>query len=159
MVVDQKQNLNIVVSAVLKEHKPQYILYISDINATMNKILQELKVSLLNADHILLDRNWDYDNVLSPYSRMYFIKSGAGKIYHSNGAFDLKPGYCYLIPSFTYSRYKCDNAMEQYYIHFLEEVGKGLSIYNLHNFIYESQATGITEGLFHRLLEINLTAN
>lgn len=121
----------------------------------MNKILQELKVSLLNTDHIYLDRNWDYDNVLSPYSRMYFIKSGAAKVYHSNRAFDLKPGYCYLIPSFTYSGYKCDNAMEQYYIHFLEEVGKGLSIYNLQNFIYESQATGITEGLFQRLLEIN----
>ncbi len=121
----------------------------------MNKILQELKVSLLNTDHLFLDHNWDYDNVISPFSRMYFIKSGAAKVYHSNKVFDLNPGYCYLIPSYTYSRYKCDNAFEQYYIHFLEEVGKGLSIYNLQNFIYESPAKGITEALFRRLLEIN----
>lgn len=86
---------------------------------------------------------------------MYFIKSGAARVYHSNGVFDLKPGYCYLVPSFTYSGYKSDIAMEQYYIHFLEEVGRGLSIYNLQNFIYESPATCITEGLFQRLLEIN----
>jgi AraC-like DNA-binding protein len=45
--------------------------------------------------------------------------------------------------------------MEQIYVHFLEEVGVGLSIYNLRSFQYETNATSMTKQLCERLLQLN----
>jgi AraC-like DNA-binding protein len=121
----------------------------------MNKSLQGLRITLLNIDHLYLDKNWDYDNIISPFSRLYYIKSGRARVYHHNQVFELKAGWLYLIPSFTYSRYTCDYKMEQLYVHFLEEVGAGLSIYNLRDFEYEVKADPLTTQLFERLLALN----
>jgi AraC-like DNA-binding protein len=45
--------------------------------------------------------------------------------------------------------------MEQIYVHFLEEIGTGLSIYDLQNFVYQVPANNITMRLMDRLLELN----
>jgi AraC-like DNA-binding protein len=121
----------------------------------MNTSLQTLKITLLNVGHAHLNRNWNYNNVVSPFSRLYFIRNGKGVVRHHNCVFPLLPGYIYLIPSFTDSHYKCDHSLEQYYLHFLEEVGSGLSIYNIKSFRYEAKASPIVRKLLHRLLEIN----
>ncbi|MFY0654208.1 MAG: helix-turn-helix transcriptional regulator [Cyclobacteriaceae bacterium] len=121
----------------------------------MHKSLKQLTLSLINIGHTSLNKSWNYDNVISPFTRMYYIDGGEAKVYHHNQVFDLKPGFLYLIPSFTYSRYKCDDFMSQYYISFFEELGEGLSIYNLKAFQYEVQATQQDINNFKRLLEIN----
>tara|TARA_R110002126_G_scaffold34643_1_gene107038 strand:+ start:1089 stop:1955 length:867 start_codon:yes stop_codon:yes gene_type:complete len=121
----------------------------------MQDYLQYLKLSLINVGFDQLDHTWDFDNVISPFSRMYYITSGNAKVYHNNEVFYLKPNHMYLIPSHTYSRYKCDLYHEQYYINFLEEVANGLSIYSFKKFIYEIKATDKELTYFKRLLEIN----
>lgn len=121
----------------------------------MNESLHTLRLNLLNVGYAKLHKQWDYDNVISPFSRLYLIKSGAAKIYHHQQVFTLKKDYLYLIPSFSYSRYKCDNRMEQYYIHFLEETGIGMSVYNRYIFNYERKASALEKLLFERLLAIN----
>ncbi len=121
----------------------------------MHKVLQSLQLSLLNVGYAHLDTHWNYDNVVSPFTRMYYISKGSAKVYHNDQTFDLKPGYMYLIPSFTYSRYKCDEYHEQYYISFFEEIKNGLSIFNLKSFVYELKAKDTDIAYFKRLLEIN----
>lgn len=125
----------------------------------MNKILQSLKLGLLHAGYTKLDHTWDHDNVISPFSRLYLATEGTAKIYHSYEEIDLKPGYLYLVPSFTYSRYQCASYHEQYYIHFLEEVGDGLSIYDLRDFSYELKANEFDVRCFHRILELHPNRN
>ncbi|MEO9890940.1 AraC family transcriptional regulator [Aurantibacter sp.] len=120
----------------------------------MNKILESLKLDLLHTGHVQLDSNWDYDNVISPFSRIYLITDGNAKIFHSYEEVELKAGYIYLVPSFTYSRYKCDSFLNQYYVHFLEEIGNGLSVYDIKDFIYETVATDFDIQCFKRLVEL-----
>ncbi|MBX2925209.1 MAG: helix-turn-helix transcriptional regulator [Chitinophagaceae bacterium] len=121
----------------------------------MNESLQTLKVSLLNIGYARLDQQWDYDNVISPFSRLYLIKSGTAKVYHHQQVFDLKKDHLYLIPSYTYSRYKCNSRMEQYYVHFLEETGVGMSVYSRYDFKYERKASALEQLSFERLLTLN----
>jgi len=121
----------------------------------MQKVLQSLQLSLLNIGYATLDTHWNYDNVISPFIRLYYITKGNAKVYHNNMEFDLKPGFLYLIPSYTYSGYKCDHYHEQYYISFFEEVKNGLSIFSLASFNYEIKATDIDLKYFKRLLAIN----
>ncbi|MBC6997058.1 AraC family transcriptional regulator [Cytophaga sp. FL35] len=121
----------------------------------MQKSLQSLKLSLQNMGYARLDNGWDHDDIHSPFSRLYYITTGGAKVHHNNKVFYLRPNYMYLIPSYTYSRYQCDFYHEQYYIHFYEEIGKGLSIYNLRNFVYEIEATEVDRNYFDRLLSLN----
>lgn len=117
--------------------------------------LKSLKLNLLNIGLVNLDASWDYDNIISPFVRMYLITSGTAHVYHNDKKFILKPGFMYLIPSYTYSRYKCDLQHEQLYMSFLEEVGNGLSIFDFNNFIYQRKTNKLDEYYFRRLLEIN----
>ncbi|MDP4680259.1 MAG: AraC family transcriptional regulator, partial [Cyclobacteriaceae bacterium] len=121
----------------------------------MHKSLKSLSLSLLNIDYVSLDSKWDFDNVISPFTRMYYIAEGSARVYHNGSVFSLTKGNMYLIPSYTYSRYKCDDHMNQYHISFFEEIGNGLSIYNYKSFNYEIKATQQDIENFKRLLEIN----
>ncbi|MDO6601082.1 AraC-type DNA-binding protein [Arenibacter palladensis] len=125
----------------------------------MSKILQTLKLALLNVGYAKLDPLWDYDDVISPFIRLYYITTGSAMVYHSNRAIELKPGHIYLIPSYTFGRYKCDDYHEQYYISCLEEIKNGYSIFNFSNFIYESKANPMDLYYFKRILELNPNRN
>lgn len=121
----------------------------------MKKKLQALQLTLLNTAKAKLDTQWDYKNVISPFSRMYYITEGHANVYHNNKVFQLMPGHIYLIPSFTPSNYYCDNYHEQIYLSFFEELGEGMSIYDQNDFIYMTKATEHDLYLFERLIEIN----
>ncbi|WP_299552378.1 helix-turn-helix domain-containing protein [Seonamhaeicola sp.] len=121
----------------------------------MQKLSQPIKLDLLHIGYAKLDEKWNYDNVISPFSRLFYVTTGSAKAYHTNQAFELRPGYMYLIPSYTYNRYKCDEYHEQYYIGFFEEIMEGLSIYTLKSFKYEVKATTSDIHYFNRLLELN----
>ena len=127
----------------------------SDKILIMSKILQSLKLALLNVGYAKLDPRWDFDDVISPFIRLYYITTGSAMVYHSNEAIELKPGHIYLIPSYTFGRYKCDDYHEQYYICCLEEIKNGYSIFNFSSFIYESKANPMDLYYFKRLLELN----
>ncbi|MBO9637440.1 MAG: helix-turn-helix transcriptional regulator [Siphonobacter aquaeclarae] len=102
-----------------------------------------------------LDQQWQYDRVISPFSRMYLITDGEGWVSHNGQKFILKPGYLYLIPSFTYSRYHCEEYLEQFYLTFFDELEEGLSIYEMRPVRYEVPALPHDRLLFERLLALN----
>lgn len=121
----------------------------------MYNSLRTLKLSLLHIGFVQLDQRWQYDRIVSPFSRLYLITDGEGWVFHNNQKFALKTGYLYLIPSFTYSRYHCDQFLEQYYIHVLDEMEAGLSVYETESFVYERKANELDYALFARLLALN----
>lgn len=121
----------------------------------MVDVLSSLKISLLHIGYIQLDASWQFDKVISPFSRLYLITGGEGWVFHNNQKFMLRPGYLYLIPSFTYSRYHCEEHLVQYYISFTEDMAGELSVYEGQPFIYETPALDLDYRLFERLLALN----
>ncbi|WP_152286733.1 helix-turn-helix domain-containing protein [Flavicella marina] len=121
----------------------------------MKKKLQSLQLTLLNTAKVSLDKKWNYKNVISPFSRLYYITEGHAKVFHNDKIYNLQPNHMYLIPSFTPSNYQCDYYHEQIYISFFEELGEGMSIYDRNNFVYEMKASEYDLILFEQLLKIN----
>ncbi|MGC6430048.1 MAG: helix-turn-helix domain-containing protein [Jejuia sp.] len=116
---------------------------------------QSLNLDLLHVGYAELDHNWNFDNVVSPFSRLYLITEGEAFVYYRNTKLKLKSGHLYLIPSFTYSSYKCETYHNQYYLSFFETLGKDMSIYNAVHFDYEVQASELDKVYFDRLLELH----
>ncbi|SHJ09634.1 AraC family transcriptional regulator [Pseudozobellia thermophila] len=120
----------------------------------MLELLQNLQVTLLHTGYAKLGPEWDFDNVISPFIRLFYVTKGSATVHHSNKTFHTKEGHMYLIPSYTYNRYKSTPYHEQYYISIFEEVLSGPSIFNMRTFAYEVPLQEGDELLFKRLVKM-----
>ena len=119
------------------------------------EFLEGVRVRLLNAARCDLDSSWNYQEVVSPFSRIYLITDGEGQISPDNQLMQLKKGYMYLIPSYVHCSYSCDENLSQNYLHFTNELQEGLKIFDILHVTHEIKAKPIDYLLFDRLLEIN----
>ncbi|AQG80727.1 AraC family transcriptional regulator [Spirosoma montaniterrae] len=120
----------------------------------VNKFLK-LNLHLLHCGYIQLGAEWRFEGVISPFCRIYLITEGEAWVYHHQRTFRLRPGFLYLIPSFTVSSYQCDATMTQYYLSLTEETDSGFSMFDMQQMDYEVPALPIDALLFSRLLELN----
>lgn len=121
----------------------------------MNKSISKFTFSLLNADFVKLNKNWNYRNIISPFYRMYLIDDGEGKLYTPDDSLRLEKGYLYLIPSFTMCNYICPGYLHQYYLHFTEESTDGTSLFLWNRKIFKVKANPSDMAGFKRILHIN----
>lgn len=63
-----------------------------------------------------LDEKWNRHGVCSPFTRLYFIKSGDGYIETKEGRIDLRGGNVYVVPSEHTFSYGC-TSLEKIYFH------------------------------------------
>lgn len=64
---------------------------------------------------------WNYQNVVSPFSRLFLITKGQATVYMNRRSYILHPGELFLIPAFMPHSYECEEFMEHYYICFFHE--------------------------------------
>lgn len=111
--------------------------------------------TLLNVDRAQLDSRWNYQNVISPYNRIYYIHDGEGQLSGAGGKVKLEPGFLYIIPSFTLCNMRCETHLDQYFAQFFEDSSNGISLFAQQRSILKVSATETDRLLFNRLLEIN----
>lgn len=111
--------------------------------------------SLLNADYVQLNKNWNYRNVISPFHRIYLIDGGNGSLGDADRAHVLEKGYLYLVPSFTLCDHHCPRHLSQFYLHVLEENTDGSSLFASNRKIHKIES--IPEDLirFKKILQLN----
>lgn len=121
----------------------------------MSKRLLRQNFSLLHVNHVKLNEQWNYANVISPYFRIYYIDGGEGFIASRQEKIKLEKGYLYIIPSFTLCHLRCNNYLSQYFLHFFEESAEGISTFENNRKIIKVPAGKTDIVNFKRLLEIN----
>ena len=110
---------------------------------------------LKNLAYLRFDERSEYDNVVSPFSRIYLITEGHGFLTIGHEQILLEAGYIYLIPSFTMCTYIFEQGLCHYYIHVNEIMQNGLNVFNLFNVKNKVIGTTLIKSLFERLLFIN----
>jgi AraC family transcriptional regulator len=110
---------------------------------------------LKNLAYLRFEERSEYDNVVSPFSRIYLIIEGHGFLTIGHEKIILEAGYIYLIPSFTMCTYVFEQGLCHYYIHVNEIMQNGLNVFNLFNVKNKVIGTALIKSLFERLLFIN----
>lgn len=110
---------------------------------------------LLNAGIAEHHSDWNWDNVSSPFARLYMVREGEATVHMPNGAQKVVPGYIYLIPPFTLHRYECDGYFSLYYFHIYENLSTPRRVLEEYNFPFGIEARELESMLIQRLLEIN----
>lgn len=110
---------------------------------------------ILNVGFASHDKDWNWNNIRSPFTRIYLVTGGRAKLKLENGIYDLTPGNLYIIPSFTLHSDICDGLFEHYYIHIYENGDSDSQILENLDFPLEVPAEAIDSMLFKRLCEVN----
>lgn len=121
----------------------------------MSKNTFKYYFSLLHIDYVKLNKKWNYENVISPYYRLYYIDEGNGFVSDSSERLLLEPGYLYLIPSFTICNLNCEEYLSQYFIQFFEESPDGINLFNNDRKVMKLKATEIDILLIKKMLQNN----
>lgn len=121
----------------------------------MIKRALQYSFSLLNVDYVQLTSKWNYQNIISPYYRIYYIDEGQGEVSDFERTVKLEPGYLYIIPSFTLCNLCCSNYLSQYFVQFFEESSHGMSMFANNRAVLKLKACELDVQLFKRLLVIN----
>jgi AraC-like DNA-binding protein len=121
----------------------------------LEQIGESLTFHLQNIALLSFDRDHDYEDIISPFTRMYLITKGCGSLVIGNRKIVLEAGQMYLIPGFTSCSYHFGCNLSHFYIHFSIDQPNGLSPYNLYTVKSKLEANDLDKSLFRRILEIN----
>ena len=96
-----------------------------------------------------------YENIISPFTRLYLITEGNGYIFFDGTRTELNPDHIYLISSFTPCSYFFEKNLAHYYIHCGMELSSGLNICNLFSLKHKIKAINEDYVLFKKCLSLN----
>ena len=71
----------------------------------MVSLVDKLHPLVLNVGLAVHNADWNWKNVNSPFTRLYYITEGTAQIQLSGSVQILKPNYLYFIPAFTIHSY------------------------------------------------------
>ena len=115
----------------------------------------DLSLQLLYAGFYRVGTWWNYDNVISPFSRLYLITKGSGAVYIHKRKYELRPNQLFLIPKFVAHRYECDDFMEHYYICFFDKRSEETGCREQLDLNLQLPSKPIDYALMERYMELN----
>jgi len=128
----------------------------------MNRFdVKDFNIITLNVGFAQHNGDWNWQDVRSPFARMYYVTEGNAQVVIRRGlkdgistSYDLRPGHMYLIPPFTFHSYVCSGKFNHYYIHIYEESADKVNILNETEFPVEVDAMEGDLHMFERLTQL-----
>lgn len=121
----------------------------------MNLQLEPMHPLVLNVGLAVHDADWNWKNVSSPFTRLYYVTEGTAQIEMADGIHTLRPDHMYFVPAFTVHTNICHSHFVHYYLHIYEGHSSKDNWLDYWKFPLEIEAGALDRALFQRLCEIN----
>ena len=121
----------------------------------MNLQVEQMHTLVLNVGLAVHNADWNWKNVNSPFTRLYYVTEGSAQIELPDGIYTLSPKHMYFIPAFTIHTNICKSNFVHYYLHIYEDHYSDNDWLDHWKFPVEIEATDLDLALFKRLCEIN----
>ncbi len=93
-------------------------------NSAINQPSNDFFIRIISSGDALCGTDWHAKEPMPPYSRMYYILDGGGRLEWAEGELTMKKGRLYLIPAGYSFSYSCADSMRQLYFH-IDLVNRG----------------------------------
>lgn len=110
---------------------------------------------LLHIGRIEMNADWNFNNLCSPFLRIYYVEHGQAEVTMNKKTYQLSPGHLYMIPPFVRHSDHCNGPFTHYYLHILDQQIQKNNIYEQNYFPFELNAEIYDLHLFKRLVELN----
>ena len=117
----------------------------------------DMRLLVLNVGYDVQNSDWNWTEVSSPFTRIYYVTDGHARIRLEDGIHDISPGKLYIIPSFVRHTSICKGHFEYYYIHIYEDFSFHNKLFEEYEFPFEVSPYDGDVKLFERLCELNPT--
>jgi len=87
-------------------------------NHLFTEVSDKFNLEIIDSAYAIGDRNWKSKNIISPFSRLYFIESGEAIIKSGSEKIVMKPGNVYLVPTGHRFSWNCEKAYTKLFFHF-----------------------------------------
>lgn len=121
----------------------------------MISLIDQLHPLVLNVGLAIHNADWNWKNVNSPFTRLYYVTEGTAQVKLLGRIQILKPNHLYFIPAFTVHSYVCDSYFCHYYLHIYEEHQSDTNLLDEWEFPIEIPASELDLALVQRLCAIN----
>lgn len=121
----------------------------------MNLQVEQMHPLVLNVGLAVHNADWNWKNVNSPFTCLYYVTEGSAQIELPDGIYTLSPKHMYFIPAFTIHTNICKSNFVHYYLHIYEDHYSDNDWLDHWKFPVEIEATDLDLALFKRLCEIN----
>ncbi len=123
---------------------------------TLNQdLLAGLDLKVLAIQRTDAGRWWNFQHVISPFSRLWLIMNGRAVVKHHGRTFPLEPGKLHLIPPFAMHDCTCASRLDHYHLHFVSRLSTGIDLLSLLDCEFELPASAETLKHFQRLEAIH----
>ena len=95
--------------------------------------IESLNTIMLNVGLGTMDGNWNWQQVSSPFTRIYCVTEGEARLHLPDRTQELTPGHLYIIPAYTMHSYECHGKFVHYYLHVYEGYKKETDVFELYD--------------------------
>lgn len=128
-----------------------YFCNINPYRYYMNIPIESLNFQMLNVGFARHNGDWNWKNVVSPFTRIYLVTEGQAKLIFPDKEVELKPQHMYIIPAHTMHSYECTGKFCHYYLHFYEGFKKETDIFDFYEFPVDVDADALDEPIFSNI--------
>ena len=118
-------------------------------------LLNRKSLSILYTDYVSVGTWWNFQDVISPFNRLYLVTDGYAAVHIRGQRMELSAGDLFLIPKFTFHSYTCEQRMTHYYICFTDEIVGGRSLFQSSALQLKQRATDLDYLLMQRFFQLN----
>lgn len=117
------------------------------------------RYQILNGGKACHFADWNWNNVNSPFARIFYVVSGSAELVIGNEIIRLQKDYLYLIPPYTRHSYRCHDSFCLYYVHIYEDNTNSLGTFDRMTFPFKVNSSNLDGLLIERLCDINPELN
>ena len=119
----------------------------------INIPLESFNLQMLNVGLACHNGDWNWSNVSSPFTRIFYVKEGEALLHLPDQTVKLRPGYLYVIPPYILHSYECNGIFVHYYLHVYEGFKSEMDLMELFDFPIEVEGSHDDELLLSRMCE------
>jgi AraC-like DNA-binding protein len=116
--------------------------------------LATLDLRILAVQRITADRWWNFQQVVSPFSRLWHILEGEATVEQGGQQFRLRPGTLHLVPAFMPHNCHCPRRFRHFYLHFSARLPTGIDLFAMLDFAAQVKASPTATAWCERLEQL-----
>lgn len=113
--------------------------------------IESMNLMLLNVGRAQHHADWNFQNVSSPFIRIFYIVEGEALLHLPKVDVRLKTHYLYIIPAYTVHSYECHGRFVHYYLHVYEGFKHEMNLQEVYELPTEVEGGAGMEQLFEYL--------
>ena len=110
--------------------------------------IESMNLMMLNVGFATHHADWNWQEVSSPFIRIFYVVEGEAILHLLEEDVWLKPSHMYIIPAYTIHSYECPGVFKLYYLHMYEGFKNEMNLQETYEMPTEVSAENGVEQLF-----------